>query len=229
MYSDSSSCTFKRNISDQSYSLKNPQVHVWILLRGLIQFVPSFAPPQHFYSCRCCWVKLAFVQPSPLCASVSLLNALMNVAELSPQDKKGTSEKNKKQIQKTLRLQLVTCLRCLKAPSQNKQTNRVATLQNKMWWTAACGQKATTRNPVICLRERHTRWPTGDEMKPASVFFFFSPPLLWTHLSYGRNAGGKRPQLSPDGLPVVFVLITAIWWRNSCLTLVSITLAVCCW
>lgn len=81
--------------ADQSYSHKNPHVHVWVLLWGLIPFVPFPPPPQHFYSRRCCWVKLAFVQPSPLRASVSLLNVLMNLAELAPQDKKRTSEKTK--------------------------------------------------------------------------------------------------------------------------------------
>lgn len=46
-------------------------------------------------------------------------------------------------------------------------------------------------------------------MKPASVFFFLSQPLLRGHPSERRNTGGERPQLSPHGLRVVFVLGSA--------------------
>lgn len=94
IYSDSSSFTFKRNICTCRLKLfpqDPPSAHV----NPSAGFDSFCTPPQHFYSCRCCWVKLAFVQPSPLCASVSLLNVLMNLAELSPQDKERRREKKK--------------------------------------------------------------------------------------------------------------------------------------
>lgn len=85
--------------ADQSDSHKNHHVHVWILLWGCISLSPPppspRQPPLQFYSRRCCWVKLAFVQLSPLRASVSLLSVLMNLAQLSLQVWKRTSEKQK--------------------------------------------------------------------------------------------------------------------------------------